>query len=214
MSMTWRAIHGRPYPAVFRWSHECLGAGPAAAAQGALTFETDWPEDEIPPGGSQTVRFMFTPRAACADYSSLVVCDVDGRGLHSSTFQLNLSRFWHKIHPRHPLIPPDTPYTPPRQPLTVPPIPQKALKLSRKVAECKPLVDGMPRPLGFAVAADIRGLNVEYDILKNEKVVAGDLLNASAVIGDAVCVDFGDECEVRRHQTMVGQCRLTLSNRC
>ena len=31
-----------------------------------------------------------------------------GRGLHSSTFQLNLSRFWHKIHPKHPLLPPDT----------------------------------------------------------------------------------------------------------
>jgi len=33
---------------------------------------------------------------------------VCGRGLHSSTFQLNLSRFWHKIHPKHPLIPPNT----------------------------------------------------------------------------------------------------------
>jgi len=30
-----------------------------------------------------------------------------GRGLHSSTFQLNLSRFWHQIHPRDPLITPD-----------------------------------------------------------------------------------------------------------
>jgi len=36
------------------------------------------------------------------------------RGLHSSTSQLNLSRFWHKIHPRHPLIPLDTHQTPPR----------------------------------------------------------------------------------------------------
>jgi len=26
-----------------------------------------------------------------------------GRGLHSSTSQLNLSRFYHKIHPKHPL---------------------------------------------------------------------------------------------------------------
>ena len=33
---------------------------------------------------------------------------VQGRGLHSSTFQLNLTRFWHTIHPRPPLIPPDT----------------------------------------------------------------------------------------------------------
>jgi hypothetical protein len=63
-------------------------------------------------------------------------------GLHSSTFQLNLSRFCHKIHPRHPLMSPDTPYTPLRQPLNVPPIPQKALELSRKVNECKPLHAG------------------------------------------------------------------------
>jgi len=28
-----------------------------------------------------------------------------GRDLHSSTFQLNLSHFWHKIHPRHLLMP-------------------------------------------------------------------------------------------------------------
>jgi hypothetical protein len=33
---------------------------------------------------------------------------IPGRGLHSSTFQLNLSQFPHKIHPRHPLIPPST----------------------------------------------------------------------------------------------------------
>jgi len=35
-----------------------------------------------------------------------------GRGLHSSTFQLNMSRFRPKIHPRHrltPLTPPNTP---------------------------------------------------------------------------------------------------------
>ena len=31
-----------------------------------------------------------------------------GRGLHSSTVQLNLSRFCHKIHPENPRIPPDT----------------------------------------------------------------------------------------------------------
>jgi len=33
----------------------------------------------------------------------------DGRGLHSSTSQLNLSRFCHKIYPKHPLTSPDTP---------------------------------------------------------------------------------------------------------
>jgi hypothetical protein len=34
----------------------------------------------------------------------------DGRGLalHSSTFQLDLSRFWHKVSHIHPLIPPNT----------------------------------------------------------------------------------------------------------
>ena len=35
--------------------------------------------------------------------------DHNGRGLHSSTSQLNLSRFCHKMHPKHPLIIPDTP---------------------------------------------------------------------------------------------------------
>ena len=31
-----------------------------------------------------------------------------GRGLRSSTFQLNMSRFGHKMHPTHPLIPTKT----------------------------------------------------------------------------------------------------------
>jgi len=31
-----------------------------------------------------------------------------GRGLHSSTFELNLSHFRQNIHPAHPLLPPDT----------------------------------------------------------------------------------------------------------
>jgi len=35
-----------------------------------------------------------------------------GRGLHSSTFQLNLSRYSHKIHPIHPSTPTVTPQTP------------------------------------------------------------------------------------------------------
>ena len=29
----------------------------------------------------------------------------EGRGLHSSTFQLNLSRVYHEMHPKYPLIP-------------------------------------------------------------------------------------------------------------
>ena len=65
-----------------------------------------------------------------------------GRGLHSSTFQLNLSRFWHTIHPRHSLIPPDTHSTPPKQLLSAHPIPHEALTLSREVEECKPLLRG------------------------------------------------------------------------
>ena len=66
-----------------------------------------------------------------------------GRGLHSSTFQLNLSRSSHKRHPEHPLLPPDASQTPPRQPLNAPPIPHKALTFSREVDECKPLFRGM-----------------------------------------------------------------------
>ena len=53
-----------------------------------------------------------------------------GRGLHSSTFQLNLSPFRHRIHNEHRLVPPDTSYTPLTEPLHAPPIPQKALTLS------------------------------------------------------------------------------------
>jgi len=45
-------------------------------------------------------------------------------------------------NPDHPLIPPNTSWTPPRQPLNAPPMPQQALTLSRKVDECKPLVQG------------------------------------------------------------------------
>ena len=39
-----------------------------------------------------------------------------GRGLHSSTFQLNLSRFRRKMYPKHPSIP----YTPATYPLNNP----------------------------------------------------------------------------------------------
>jgi len=61
------------------------------------------------------------------------------QGLHSSAFQLNLSRFWHKKPPKHPLILPHTLDTPPKQLPNAPPIAQKLLTLSRKVDECKPL---------------------------------------------------------------------------
>jgi hypothetical protein len=65
-----------------------------------------------------------------------------GRGLHSSTFQLNLSHFCRKIHTRHSLKSHDTSYTRPTQPLNPQPVPQKALTLSQKVHECKPLATG------------------------------------------------------------------------
>ena len=44
--------------------------------------------------------------------------------------------------PQYPLTPPNTSQTPSKQPLNAPPIPQKALSLSRKVDECKPLAVG------------------------------------------------------------------------
>ena len=53
-----------------------------------------------------------------------------GRGLHSSTFQLNLSRFWNEIHPRYASPSPNTPYTPHVYPLNALLIPQLALTLS------------------------------------------------------------------------------------
>jgi hypothetical protein len=37
-----------------------------------------------------------------------------GRGLHSSAFQLNMSRFRHKTHPRLSLTPPKQPFTTPK----------------------------------------------------------------------------------------------------
>jgi hypothetical protein len=55
---------------------------------------------------------------------------VAGRGLHSSTSQLNLSRVCHKKTPYTPKIPPNTPLTRATQSLRAPPIPYEALKLS------------------------------------------------------------------------------------
>ena len=61
------------------------------------------------------------------------------RGLDLFAFQLNLSRFWHKMHPKLPRPPRNTSQTPPKQPLTAPLVTQDALKLSRKVDDYKPL---------------------------------------------------------------------------
>ena len=69
-----------------------------------------------------------------------------GRGFHSCTSQLNLSRVCHKKTPYTPYTPPNTPLTRATQPLHAPPIPYKALKLSRIVEECKPLLMGPGMP--------------------------------------------------------------------
>jgi len=44
-----------------------------------------------------------------------------------------------RVYPKQPLLPPNTPCTPPKQLRNAPHIPQKALTLSRKADECKPL---------------------------------------------------------------------------
>ena len=56
--------------------------------------------------------------------------DDDGRGLHSSTSQLNLSLVGHKKAPSTPKTAPSTPLQRATQPLRATPIPYKALKLS------------------------------------------------------------------------------------
>jgi len=53
-----------------------------------------------------------------------------GRGLHSSTSQLNLSRVCHKKTPYTPQTSPNIPLTRATRPLRTPPIPYKPLKLS------------------------------------------------------------------------------------
>jgi len=52
----------------------------------------------------------YEPILMQAVSASVVALGRDGgRGLHSSTSLLNLSRFWHKIHSQHPLILLNTP---------------------------------------------------------------------------------------------------------
>ena len=48
------------------------------------------------------------------------VYNVEGRGLHSSTFHLNLSRFRHQIHPKHPPLSLSNPCIPSVHPLNNP----------------------------------------------------------------------------------------------
>jgi len=127
-------------PAVFRWSPEPEGESEECAD--SMDFDVDWREDEIPPGGSKAVRFIFTPLRPCARYEALVAMDVDGAA----------------------------------------------------------------KPLGFALTADVRGLSVEYEVLRglNGEPVAGDASHVadSSVLDDHVRVDFGDSCEVREHAAM------------
>ena len=69
-------------------------------------------------------------------------------------------------------------------------------------------VDGAAKPLGFAVECEIRGLRVEYDIFRGvgpgARFACGDAFapEQTASIGDAVRLDFGDDCEVREHAAM------------
>jgi hypothetical protein len=51
-----------------------------------------------------------------------------GRGLYSSTFQVNLSRYSHKIQPTHPQYPLTPPKSSPKLPLYATPFTQNALK--------------------------------------------------------------------------------------
>jgi hypothetical protein len=88
-----------------------------------------------------------------------------GRGLPSSTFQLNLSRFRYKIYPTNSLETVHTSQTTSKQLLNATPIPQKVLTLSRQVDECRPLIIGGPtgisnsKATALFVEANGRGLH-------------------------------------------------------
>jgi hypothetical protein len=59
----------------------------------------------------------WTDMKPTTPFGQLPLLSIDGKGLNSSTSQLNLSRFEHKKQTsKHPLIPP----TPPNQPLNHP----------------------------------------------------------------------------------------------
>ena len=55
-----------------------------------------------------------------------------GRGLHSSTSQLNMSRVCHKKTPYTPYTPPNTPLTRATEPLLATPIPDKNAQVELK----------------------------------------------------------------------------------
>ena len=96
-----------------------------------------------------------------------------GRGLHSSTIQLNLSRSSHNIHPEQPTMPPNTALRPPQQPLHAPPIQQKALALSRKVDECKPLLAGVTVSYSIATTDSTSAATISTSIITTSHVWPG-----------------------------------------
>jgi hypothetical protein len=67
-----------------------------------------------------------------------------GQGLSLAHFSAQPEPSLTQIHPKHPLLSPNTSCTPPKQPLNAHPIPQKALTSSRKGDECKPLPPAPP----------------------------------------------------------------------
>jgi len=68
-------------------------------------------------------------------------------------------------------MPPGTSYTPPKCPLNAPPIPHKALTLSRKVDECKPLLPVHVEHTSFTAYSHL-SLDEE---LRKDLALAGDL---------------------------------------
>ena len=52
-------------------------------------------------GGGYGMGAVVAAGGGLESMSSSGSIGLGGKGLHSSTFQLNQSRFWHKIHPTH-----------------------------------------------------------------------------------------------------------------
>jgi hypothetical protein len=139
--MTWRAIFGRPYQlGHVDGGRRGGGGGHGVAAQVEVESKTSKQINTSLCQALKSWRFqrLFhrvnlhrpTTAAAFSVSSSAAAAVPAARGLHSSSFQLNLSRFLHQIHPKHTLIPPNHPYTTPKRPLYAPLIPPKALTLS------------------------------------------------------------------------------------
>jgi len=124
-------------------------------------------------------RFRILNSVSVAAENQMHFEKLPGRGLHSSTCQLNLSRSWPKLHAKHPLISRITSSTPPRQPPNAPPIPPNALTLSRKVDECKPLLPGRSRVLD---ACDTNSLRAGHAWFNNLQCAPQLLLKKDAQV--------------------------------